>query len=280
MPGILYVVATPIGNLEDLSPRAGRILGEVAAIACEDTRQSRKLLDHLGIRTPLLAFHEHNERDRATELVTRLDQGDSLALISDAGTPLISDPGFRLVQAAVAAGIPVVPIPGPCAATTALSASGLPTDSYFFGGFLAPKKGQRRRQLEQASALDSTLIFYEAPHRIVEALEDIAELCPARPVVLARELTKLHEEFLRGSASQLKATLQARPSIKGEFTLLLGKSDSDATSSEEAADTTPIPQAVAQLETQGMSRMDAIKAIAKQRGLAKRDVYRAVEDAG
>ncbi|MBL8209545.1 MAG: 16S rRNA (cytidine(1402)-2'-O)-methyltransferase [Bryobacterales bacterium] len=273
MPGTLYVVATPIGNLEDCSPRAVRILSEVALIACEDTRHTRKLLDHFGINTHLVSYHDHNERDRAAELALRLTSGESLALVSDAGTPLISDPGYRLVDAALDAGAAVVPIPGPNAAITALSASGLPTDAFYFGGFLAPKEGQRRRQLEQAAPLAATLIFYEAPHRILETLEEIEAICPHRPVVLARELTKLHEEFLRGSAAALRTTLAARPAIKGEFTILLGK----PVEPEAPSDTRPIPEAVGDLEKQGLSRMDAIKRVARERGLPKRDVYNQVE---
>jgi 16S rRNA (cytidine1402-2'-O)-methyltransferase len=273
MPGTLYVVATPIGNLEDLSPRAARILAEVALIACEDTRHTRKLLEHFGIGTPLVSYHDHNERDRSIELTARLTTGDSIALVSDAGTPLISDPGYRFVDAALQAGIPVVPIPGPAAAITALSASGLPTDAFYFGGFLAPKEGQRRRQLEQAADLPATLIFYEAPHRILEALAEIEALCPHRPVVLARELTKLHEEFLRGSAAELHKTLAARPTIKGEFTILLGK----PIQPETPADARPVTEAVAALEKEGLSRMDAIKRVARDRGLPKRDVYKEVE---
>lgn len=273
MPGTLYVVATPIGNLEDLSPRAARILAEVSLIACEDTRHTRKLLEHCGINTPLVSYHDHNERDRSADLTARLSSGDSLALVSDAGTPLISDPGYRLVESALAAGAPVVPIPGANAAIAALSASGLPTDSFYFGGFLAPKEGQRRRQLEQAAPIPATLIFYEAPHRILETLEEIETFCPHRPVVLARELTKLHEEFLRGSASDLRATLAARPAIKGEFTILLGK----PLEPDTPPDTRPVAEAVAELERQGLSRMDAIKRVARERGLPKRDIYNQLE---
>lgn len=272
MPGTLYIVATPIGNLEDLSLRAARILSEVAAIACEDTRQSSKLLAHLALDKPLIPFHDHNERDRTASLLHRLQQGESLALISDAGTPLISDPGYRLVDAAISAAVPVVPIPGPAAFVAALSASGLPTDAFFFGGFLAPKSGQRRKQLESLAAIEATLIFYEAPHRILETLEDLAALWPTRPVVLARELTKLHEEFLRGAPADLHATLAKRPSIKGEFTVLIGKG-------EPAADTTlPIAEEIARLEALGIPRMDAIKTVARDRGLPKRAVYQLLEE--
>jgi 16S rRNA (cytidine1402-2'-O)-methyltransferase len=269
--GVLYIVATPIGNLEDITLRAVRVLREADLIACEDTRHTRKLLDHFGIATPAISYHEHNEAARATELIEKIEGGANIALVSDAGTPLVSDPGYRLVAAAVAAGIAVVPVPGPSAATAALAASGLPTDSFRFCGFLPPKATQRRKALEQLKSETCTLIFYETPHRIIEALEDVAAVMGARPVVIARELTKLHEEFLRGAAAELRAQLAARPSVKGEFTLLIGKSEKPA----EAGDT-PVEDAVRELERQGISRMDAIKQVAKARGLSKRDVYRLV----
>ena len=202
MTGTLYIVATPIGNLEDITLRALRVLREVDWIACEDTRQTRKLLEHFGIAKPMVSYHEHNESGRAAELVERLTRGGSGALVSDAGTPLISDPGYRLVQAAIAAAIPVVPIPGASAAVSALSAAGLPTDAFRFCGFLPPKSSQRRKTLEQLKPETGTLIFYETPHRILEALEDVAAVMGSRPVVVARELTKLHEEFLRGTAAE------------------------------------------------------------------------------
>lgn len=271
MPGTLYIVATPIGNLEDLSQRAARILKEVDAIACEDTRQTYKLMIHLGIEKPLLAFHDHNERARTLELVARLNGGQSIALVSDAGTPLISDPGYRLVDAALENGVVVVPVPGPVAFVTALSASGLPTDAVYFGGFLHAKQGQRRKQLQAAGGLDATLAFYEAPHRIVETLEDLAELWPRRPLVLARELTKLHEEFLRGTAAELAAVLRGRAAVKGEFTVLVGKPV------EEETEQRPVEEEVARLEALGISRMEAIKSVARDRGLPKRAVYQLME---
>lgn len=264
----LYIVATPIGNLEDITLRALRILREADLIACEDTRQTRKLLDHYGIAKPTISYHDHNEAARTAELIERLERGESVALVSDAGTPLISDPGYRLVAAAVAAGIAVVPIPGPSAVTGALAAAGLGTDSFRFCGFLPPKTSQRRKVFEELKHESCTLVFYEAPHRILEALEDIAAVMPARPVAIARELTKLHEEFLRGTATELYRTLSARPSVKGEITLLIGK----AQGVEE--DDTPIEDAIRALETSGLSRMDAIKQIAKARGLSKREVYK------
>ena len=267
MPGRLYLVATPIGNLEDVTYRAVRVLGEVDAIACEDTRQTRKLLDHYSIQKPLVSYHEHNEPERAAELASRMLAGDSIALVSDAGVPLVSDPGYRLVRAAIDAGVPIHPIPGPSAALAALSASGLPTDSFRFGGFLPFKPLQRGKALEAIRDEQATAIFYEAPHRILEALQAIDETLGDRPVVVARELTKLHEEFLRGTACEVHDVLAARDSIKGEFTILIGK----ATAPEP--DDTPLEEAVDALERSGTPRMDAIKQIARRRGLSKRDVY-------
>lgn len=270
MAGVLYVVATPIGNLEDITLRAVRILGEADRIACEDTRQTRKLLDHYGISKPAVSYHQHNEAARASELVERLQAGETIALVSDAGTPLISDPGYRVVAAAIEAGIRVVPIPGPSASIAALSASGLATDAFQFRGFLPPRKTERKKLLEELKAEPATLIFYEAPHRILEALEDVAQLMGARRVVIARELTKMHEEFLRGTAAAVRDQLAARPSIKGEITLLIGKAET------VEQDETPLLDAVRALEAQGVARMDAIKQVAKARGLSKRDVYRQV----
>ena len=273
MSGILYVVSTPIGNLEDITHRAVRVLGEVDLIACEDTRQTRKLLEHYGIHKPALSYHEHNEPQRSEELISRLEQGANIALVSDAGTPLISDPGFRLVSKAAGRGIRVAPLPGASAAMTALSASGLPTDSFHFAGFLPPKAGQRRKTLERLRDLEATVIFYEAPHRLLEALEDVAQILGDRPVVVAREITKLHEEFLRGTAAEIRATLAERPGVKGEITLLVGKGQSPP------PNTVDIATAVADLVNAGLNRMDAIKTVAQQRGLAKRQVYAEVEKA-
>jgi len=267
MPGLLYIVATPIGNLEDISYRAVRVLGEADVIACEDTRQSRKLLDHYGIHKPTISYHDHNEAERTAELTARLCAGETVALVSDAGMPLISDPGYRLVRAAIENGIAVHPVPGASAAVAALAASGLPTDQFHFGGFLPHKPGQRARVLQALAAEEATVIFYEAPHRILEALEAIGSALGARPIVVARELTKLHEEFLRGTASEIRAQLAARDAIKGEFTLLIGKA------AAPPPDETPLAEAVAALERQGASRMDAIKQVARRRGLSKREVY-------
>jgi 16S rRNA (cytidine1402-2'-O)-methyltransferase len=247
------------------------MLREVDLIACEDTRHTRKLLDHFGISKPAVSYHEHNEAARAAELIERIEGGASIALVSDAGTPLISDPGYRLVAAAIEAGIAVVPLPGASAALTALTGSGLATDEFRFCGFLPPKTTQRRKLLEQVKPETCTLIFYEAPHRILDALKDIEAVMGARPVVVARELTKLHEEFLRGTAAGVREQLTGRPSIKGEITVLIGKPER-----EVEADDTPVEEAVRALEQTGRSRMDAIKVVAKSRGMAKREVYRLV----
>src|SRR3954453_19399645 len=208
--GTLFVVATPIGNLEDVTLRGLRVLKEADLIACEDTRQTQKLLSHYGIEKPTVSYHEHNEAERASELVARLEQGASIALVSDAGMPGISDPGYRVVVLAVERGIKVVPIPGAVAFATALAASGLPTDSFHFNGFLPAKSGQRREALEAIASSAVTEIFYEAPHRLLESLRDvIATLGPERPVVVARELTKVHEEFVRGGAAVVLAEFES-----------------------------------------------------------------------
>jgi 16S rRNA (cytidine1402-2'-O)-methyltransferase len=267
MPGLLYVVATPIGNLEDITYRAVRVLGEADLIACEDTRQTRKLLDHYGIQRPAISYHEHNETERSEDLVSRLLAGEVIALVSDAGTPLVSDPGYRLVKAAIDAGIPVQTIPGPSATLAALAASGLPTDAFHFDGFLPPKKGQRAKALEALADEHATLIFYEAPHRILETLEAVEAVLGDRPVVVARELTKIHEEFLRGTAAEIRAQLAARDTVKGEITLLIGKALAPP------PDNTPLDEAVDALVRSGTPRMDAIKQVARRRGLSKREVY-------
>lgn len=268
--GTLFLVATPIGNLEDITFRAVRILKEVDLIACEDTRHTRRLLDHYGVDKPTISYHEHNERERVESLIHRLIEGINIAVVSDAGTPLISDPGYRLVRAAADAGIRIVPVPGPSAILAALTASGLPTDSFFFGGFVSQKQGARRKMLESLAALDCTLVFYEAPHRILETLQDIAEIYGDREIVLTRELTKLHEEFLRGTALALFRNLQERESVKGEITLIVGKPVAKA-------DQRPLREAFDAYLAQGFSRMDAIKAVAKDRGVSKREIYAALE---
>ena len=271
MAGALYLVATPIGNLEDITLRALRILREeVDRIACEDTRHSRKLLDHFGVAKPLVSYHDYNERGRTEELLKALRNGEKIALISDAGTPLISDPGYRLAAACAAEGIPVIPGPGPSAVMAALSASGLPTDAFVFGGFLPAKSGQRRKVLEQWAATTATLVFHEAPHRILDTLDDLAVVCKGRPVVVAREMTKLHEEFLRGTAESVAAQIRERGGPRGEITLLIGRGEGVSNDSRS------LPDAVDDAMRDGLDRMEAIKHVARQRGLSKREVYQAV----
>ncbi|HCR97682.1 MULTISPECIES: 16S rRNA (cytidine(1402)-2'-O)-methyltransferase [Halomonas] len=221
-PGTLYVVATPIGNLDDLSPRAARVLAEVSRIAAEDTRHSARLLAHLGINTPMLSLHEHNEARRVDALDAYLEAGESIALISDAGTPLICDPGFVLVRELRVRGRHVVALPGPCAFVTALSGAGLPTDRFTFCGFLPAKPGPRRQALEQWQAREETLVFYESPHRIVHTLEALRDQMPERSVVLARELTKTFETFLQGTPEALLAQLTEDPNqARGEFVVMM-----------------------------------------------------------
>lgn len=220
-PGCLYVVATPIGHLEDITLRAVRTLKEVDLIAAEDTRHTRKLLAAHGIENQLISYHEHNEQQRTAELILRLEQGTRIALVSDAGTPTVSDPGYRLVEAAAARQIPIVPIPGASAAVAALSAAGLPTDSFTFAGFPPRKKARRLAQLRQLAAVPHTLIFYQSPRRLPAFLAELKEVLGDRPAVLAREITKIHEEFLRGPLTRIIAQLEQRSEVKGECTLLV-----------------------------------------------------------
>ena len=273
-PG-LYLVATPIGNLEDITLRALRVLKQCDLIACEDTRQTQKLLNHFGIEKPTISYHEHNEASRAAELVDKLAQGARIAVVSDAGMPGISDPGFRLVSLAIERDIPVVPVPGPAAFVTGLVASGLPIESFSFRGFLPPKGSARRRVLERVKESLHTEVFYEAPHRIREALEDaVATLGPRRSIVVARELTKIHEEFLRGTAAEVLATVGARGEVKGEIVLLIGP----ATEGEAPAAEISIPDRVAQLMHQEkLDEKAALKRVAKERGVSKSEAYRELQ---
>lgn len=273
--GVLYVVATPIGNLEDTTHRAVRILKEAGLIACEDTRQTRKLLDHYSITTPALSYHEHNEMQRAEELVRKLEGGVNVAQVSDAGMPGISDPGYRVIKLAIEHGITVVPIPGPSALTAALVGSGLPTDAFEFHGFLPAKSGQRRTALESFRSAARTVVVYEAPHRIRETLEDIVQvLGPQRPVVIARELTKIHEEFIRGTAAEVLSRLQGE--VKGEITLLIGAAAAQPT-------TAPGKNLAERLheimKEQQLDEKSALKVLAKERGLSKSGVYRELQRA-
>src|SRR3954471_24068275 len=224
----LYLVGTPIGNLEDITLRALRVLKEVDVIACEDTRQTQKLLNHYAIATRTTSYPENNEMTKSAELVKEMQEGASVALVTDAGMPGSSDPGYRLITLAIRHHVPVVPIPGASAFLAALVASGLPTDSFRFSGFLSAKRGERRASLEAVKDCPRTLVFYEAPHRIVETLEDVVEVLGAtRHVVVAREVTKLHEEFLRGRAGEVLENLKAREVVKGEITLLIGKAEGE-----------------------------------------------------
>ena len=274
--GTLYLVGTPIGNLEDISLRALRILKEVDLIACEDTRQTQKLLNHYAIEKRTTSYHEHNELTRAAELIMHLEQGQSIALVTDAGTPGISDPGYRLVALAIRHHLPVVPIPGPSAFLSALVASGLPTDSFRFGGFLPVKSGQRRAMLESIRKSPRTQIFYEAPHRIVGTLEDLVDvLGPQRHVVIAREVTKIHEEFLRGKAAEALAELKARAEIRGEITLLVGKAEEQGQPAVEQKNTRTLVRELMQKEK--LDQRDAMKRVAKQMGLSKSEVYRELQ---
>jgi 16S rRNA (cytidine1402-2'-O)-methyltransferase len=277
----LYVVATPIGNLEDITFRAVRVLKEVEVIACEDTRQTQKLLNHYGITTRTISYHEHNEMTRAAELVKEMQEGASVALVADAGMPGISDPGYRLISLAIRHHLAVVPVPGASAFLAALVASGLPSDSFRFSGFLPAKRGERRQTLEGIKRSACTQVFYEAPHRIVEALADVVEvLGHDRRVVIAREVTKLHEEFLRGGAGELFEILKARDGVKGEITLLIGKVDgtvADVTSDTASARVSirvRVEQIVAE---EGVDEKTALKKVAKERGISKSEAYRELQ---
>jgi 16S rRNA (cytidine1402-2'-O)-methyltransferase len=275
-PG-LYLVATPIGNLEDITLRALRVLKEVDRIACEDTRQTQKLLNHFDIATPTISYHQHNEQSRTVELIALLQQGGRVAVVSDAGTPAFSDPGLDLVRAAVAAGVPVIPIPGPNAALNALVASGLDTDRFLYVGFLAAKPGARRTELETlASRLPGlTLVVYEAPHRILETLADVKAVWGnSVRVVVARELTKIHEEFLRGTVAEVRRALSERDRIRGEMVLLI---EAPVGGEPPKAGGTIQEQLARWMEAEGLDEKDALKRVARERGVSKSDVYRELQ---
>ena len=276
--GCLYLVGTPIGNLEDITLRALRILKEVDQIACEDTRHTSKLLNHYQISKPLISYHEHNEMTRAAELVVALEQGAKIALVSDAGTPLVSDPGHRLVAMCLRHHIQVIPIPGPAALLAALSASGLPNEEFLFVGFLPSRNGERRRALERLRIEDRTIIFYEAPHRLAESIANAKEILGDRPACIAREVTKLHEEFRRGRLSDLLESLEARPA-RGEITLLIGAEDSvDARAGVDSSQS--LSDRVEELIRQAkLDRKEALKLAAKERGLTRRAAYDQILDA-
>lgn len=271
----LYLVATPIGNLEDITLRALRVLKEVDVIACEDTRQTQKLLNHYAITTRTTSYHEHNEITKSAELVKEMQEGASLALVTDAGMPGISDPGYRLITLAIRHDVPVVPIPGASAFLAALVASGLATDSFRFSGFLPAKRGERRTVLESIKSSPGTHVLYEAPHRIVETLEDVVEvLGGTRHVVIARELTKIHEEFLRGPANEVLETLKKREAVKGEITLLIGKTE-DQPVETAASGRQTVRQRVEQIMAEEkIDEKAALKKVAKERGVSKSEAYR------
>ena len=276
----LYLVGTPIGNLEDITLRALRVLKEVDVVACEDTRQTQKLLNHFAITTRTTSYHEHNEMTKSAELVKEMQEGASVALVTDAGMPGISDPGYRLITLAIRHQVPVVPVPGASAFLSALVASGLPTDSFRFSGFLPAKRGERREALEGIKSSPRTQVFYEAPHRIVEALEDIVEvLGSGRHVVVAREVTKLHEEFLRGRVNEVLENLKARESVKGEITLLIGKAEEkDAQGAADAGVRLSVRQRVDQIMVEEkVDEKAALKKVAKERGVSKSEAYRELQ---
>ncbi|HXW56040.1 MAG TPA: 16S rRNA (cytidine(1402)-2'-O)-methyltransferase [Candidatus Cybelea sp.] len=275
--GCLYVVATPVGNLEDITQRALRTLREVDLIACEDTRQTLKLLSHFDIHKRLVSYHEHNEITRAAELVIELEQGARIALVTDAGTPAISDPGQRLVHLSLRHGIRVVPLPGPSAFLAALSASGMAAEQFLFLGFLPSRQTERRRALRRLAEEGRTLVFYEAPHRLLDTLEDALEIMGNRPAVIARELTKLHEEFLRDHLEGLAARVRRKPP-KGEMTVLIGPPDAQSVSHEAAharRAALPLARRVEEIMTErGIDRKAALKQAARERGLTKREAYK------
>lgn len=281
-PG-LYLVATPIGNLEDITFRALRVLRSVDRIACEDTRQTQKLLNHYGIRTPTVSYHQHNESARAMELTAELAAGGRIAVVSDAGTPGISDPGGQIAAAAIAAGVPVFPIPGANAAISALIASGLAgaaeaPERFTFHGFLPAKEGPRKTALEELAGSDAlgTQIFYEAPHRILDTLACLAEIFgPDQRVVVARELTKLHEEFLRGTVAQVRATLAARAVVRGEIVLLLPLER--RTEPGTVAATSIGAEVRSRMQQEKITEMEALKRVARARGLGKSEAYRELQ---
>ena len=268
MAGVLYIVATPIGNLEDITLRAVRVLKEVDLIAAEDTRHTQKLLSHYDIRTPLTSYHEHNERTKARQLVERLLQGQNIALVTDAGVPAISDPGYRIIIEAISAGIQVTPIPGPSALTAVLSVSGLPTDRFVFEGFLPAKKKQRRDRLEALRGETRTLVCFEAPHRLLESLRDIHELLGDREVVVAREVSKVYEEFLRGLASEMIDKLAGRE-IRGELTLVIKGSAGESPISEAL-----LSAEIRKLKGEGMRVKEIAELLSERYGYSKKEIYR------
>jgi 16S rRNA (cytidine1402-2'-O)-methyltransferase len=287
VPG-LYLVATPIGNLGDITLRAIEVLKQADRIACEDTRQTQKLLNHFGITTPTVSYHQHNEFVRAPELIKAIQDGKSIAVVSDAGTPGISDPGSMLVREAIAAGVQVIPIPGASAAISALIASGLPSETFHFLGFLPEKAGARRTRLEDICAQDrefaETIIFYEAPHRVAATLADLeAVFGPSLRIAVARELTKLHEEFLRGTVAEIRSQLGDRDRIRGEFVLLIeapakGQVAPVLASEKASAVHETVLKRVARLQSEaGIDEKEALKRLARESGVSKSELYRELQ---
>lgn len=268
MPGTLYLVATPIGNLSDITHRALQVLRDVDLIACEDTRHTHKLLSHYGITTKTISYHEHNEQQRAEQLIDLVKQGSSIAVVSDAGTPAVSDPGFRLVRAAIENEVPVVPVPGPSALISALVAAGLPTDEFFFAGFLPARTNARRARLTELQSVPGTLIFYEAPHRLAATLKDAYEILGEREAVVARELTKVHEEIRRGRLSELSEHYE-REDPRGEIVVLI-----DRNVISPARQQSSIAALVDQFERDGMDQRAALKKAARELGISRAEAYR------
>ena len=273
MAGTLYLVSTPIGNLEDITHRAVRLLGEVELIACEDTRHTRKLLNHYGIKTRTISYHEHNERERAAELLKLVESGADVAVVSDAGTPGISDPGFRLARLAIEGGVRVVPVPGASALITALVASGMPTDEFFFGGFLPARSGARRARLTELRLFPATLIFYEGPHRIAATLKDAFEILGEREAVVARELTKMHEQIARGRLSELAERFSSPENARGEMVLIIDRTEIKSEGETDNA-VTSLAELVANLENEGLDHRAALKKAARELGLSRDEAYR------
>jgi 16S rRNA (cytidine1402-2'-O)-methyltransferase len=278
MPGTLFVVATPIGNLEDITLRALTVLRDVSAVAAEDTRRTGRLLQHFGIHARTVSLHEHNERQRTAELVQDLRDGRSVALVSDAGTPMLSDPGFALIRAAIAEGIRVEPVPGPSALTAALSAAGVPINTFTFAGFPPPRKSERLRWLNSLKSEERTVVFFEAPHRVRATLSDVLTLLGDRWVVVAREVTKVHETFIRGWISEVMVEQHLD---RGELTVLL------TTLTRPVADAPGLRPSASEIadeigrvtKSKGLSKRDAVHWVATKHGLSAQDVYRALKDA-
>jgi 16S rRNA (cytidine1402-2'-O)-methyltransferase len=270
--GTLYLVATPIGNLEDVTRRALRVLSEADVVACEDTRRTRTLLEHFQIRARTVSYHEHNERERAEELARLIEEGQTVALVSDAGTPGVNDPGYRLVRACVERGLSVVPVPGPTAFVAALTASGLPTDEFYFGGFLPARSHARRERLASVKHLRATLVFYETPHRLAHALADALEVLGEREAAVARELTKLHEEIVRGRLSQLIQRFTPEGAARGEMVLVINRDVIEEGEVTQA--TASMAERVATLEAEGLDPRAALKRAARDLGLTRDEAYR------